>query len=190
MVGRPFRVTVKESLEQLEKSLRHARTVSQKERLQMLVWLKQGEVTSRQQLAQRCQRDKATITRWLTRYQQGGLSALLTTGKAPGAVPKIGGEALTKLQERLAQPEGFASYQDIQQWLEDHCQLKVEYGTVYRTVRYQLKAKLKVPRPRALKQDAQKQNAFKKKLPSSSKACRPNNPQDNEYATSARMRPV
>jgi predicted HTH transcriptional regulator len=63
MTGRPFQVTVSESLEQLEKSLRHARSVSQKERIQMLVWLKQGEVSSRGELAERCQRDKATITR-------------------------------------------------------------------------------------------------------------------------------
>lgn len=51
MTDRPFQVTVSESLEQLEKSLHHARSVSQKERLQMLVWLKQGDVSSRGALA-------------------------------------------------------------------------------------------------------------------------------------------
>lgn len=164
MTGRPFQVMVTESLEQLEKSLHHARSVSQKERLQMLVWLKQGEVSSRGELAQRCQRDKATITRWLSRYRQGGLSALLTKRSAPGATRKIQGEALEKLKARLAQAEGFDSYSEIQQWLEQHCQLVVEYGTLYRVVRYELKAKLKVPRPRALKQDPKKLNAFQKKL--------------------------
>lgn len=94
MPGRPFQVTVTESLEQLEKSLHKARTVSQKERLQLLVWLKQGEVSNRFDLAIRCGRDKATMTRWLARYQQGGLSALLATRRAPGASRKIQGEAL------------------------------------------------------------------------------------------------
>lgn len=164
MTGRPFQVTVTESLNQLEKSLHHARTASQKERLQMLVWLKQGDVTSRSDLAARCKRDNATITRWITRYKQGGLSALLTTHRAPGATRKIQGEALEKLKERLAQPEGFHSYQEIQQWLEQTCQLKVNYGTLYRVVRYELKAKPKVPRPRAHKQDPKKRNAFQKKL--------------------------
>lgn len=165
MAGRPFQVTVSESLEQLEKSLHNARSVSQKERLQMLVWLKRGEVSSRSELAVRCERDKATITRWLARYKQGGLSTLLAKRRAPGASRKIQGEALVQLKARLAQPEGFGSYQEIQQWLEQTCQLKVEYGTLYRVVRYELKAKPKVPRPRALKQDSKKLNAFQKKLP-------------------------
>lgn len=165
MKGRPFRVTVTESLEQLEKSLQKARTVSQKERLQMLVWLKQGVVNSRSALAARCNRNTSTINRWLVRYQQGGLSALLATRHAPGATRKIQGEVLEKLKARLAQPEGFHSYGEIQQWLEQTCQLKVEYGTLYRVVRYELKAKPKVPRPRALKQDSKKLKVFKKKLP-------------------------
>lgn len=164
MTGRPFQVTVSESLEQLEKSLHHARSVSQKERLQMLVWLKRKEVSSRGELAERCNRDKATITRWLSRYRQGGLSALLAKQTAPGATRKIQGEALEKLKARLAQPEGFHSYIEIQQWLEQNCQLNVEYGTVYRVVRYELKAKLKVPRPRARQQDPKARNAFQKKL--------------------------
>jgi hypothetical protein len=40
--------------------------------------------------------------------------------------------------------------------------LTVAYGTLYRVVRYELKAKLKVPRPRARQQAPQKLNAFKK----------------------------
>jgi len=86
MTGRPFGVTVTENLEPLEKSLHHARSVSQRERFQMLVWLKQGAVSHRSQLAERCQRNKATITRWLSRYRQGGLSALLTKRTAPSGV--------------------------------------------------------------------------------------------------------
>lgn len=165
MTGRPFQVTVTENLEQLEKTLHHARSPSQKERLQMLVWLKRGEVNSRFELAERCHRDKATITRWIGLYRQGGLSALLKQGKAPGAVRKIQADSLEKLKTRLAQPQGFHSYIEIQQWLEQHCQLRVKYGTVYRVVRYELKAKLKVPRPRALQQDPKKLNLFQKKLP-------------------------
>ncbi|MBW4696048.1 MAG: helix-turn-helix domain-containing protein [Lyngbya sp. HA4199-MV5] len=79
MQGRPFRVTATESLAQLEKSLEKARTVSQQERFQMLVWLKQGVVNSRSELAARCNRNPSTLKRWLVRYQQGGLSALLAT---------------------------------------------------------------------------------------------------------------
>jgi len=103
VAGRRFQVTVTESLEQLEKSLHHARTVRQKERLQVLMGLKQGEVNNRVDLAVRCGRDKATITRWVARYQQGGLNALLATRRAPGARRKIHPwiRQCRKLSERL-----------------------------------------------------------------------------------------
>ena len=166
MTGRPFEVSITESLAYLEKSLHNARTASQKERLQMLVWLKRGDVTSRFELATRCHRDKATITRWLGRYKGGGLTALLAVGKAPGAAPKIQGAALEKLKARLAtEAEGFSNYGEIQHWLNETCGLSVTYGTVYQVVRYRLQAKLKVPRPRSLQQEPTAQHRFKKKLP-------------------------
>lgn len=164
MVGRRFAVTIHEDLEHLEKSLAKSRTASQKERLQMLVWLKQGVVKSRHELSVQCNRDKATITRWVGAYKRGGLQQLLSVGKAPGASPKLHGEVLEKLKARLAQPEGFGSYGEIQQWLKETCNVEIRYGTVYQWVRYRLKAKLKVPRPRSLKQDPQKVNTFQKKL--------------------------
>ncbi len=92
------------------------------------------------------------------------MSGLLAVGKAPGAPPKIQGEVLEKLKQRLAQPEGFRSYGEIQQWLAQDGGLEVKYATLYRVVRYQLKAKLKVPRPRSLKQDPDALDRFKLKI--------------------------
>lgn len=43
-MGRPFKLEIQESVEYLEKSLHKVRTVSQKEKLQMLWWLKSGQV--------------------------------------------------------------------------------------------------------------------------------------------------
>jgi hypothetical protein len=57
--------------------------------------------------------------------------------------------ALEQLKQRLAQPQGFNSYGQIQQWLEAECGVVVAYRTVHQTVRYKLNAKLKVPRPRS-----------------------------------------
>ena len=55
---------------------------------------------------------------------------LLATHHAPGAMRKLQGEALEQLKPRLAQAEGFGSYGESQQWLEQTCQLTVEYGTL------------------------------------------------------------
>ena len=50
----------------------------------------------------------------------------------------------------------------LQHWLGTILGVEAEYATVHHLVRYQLKAKLKVPRPRNRKQDTQKLEAFKK----------------------------
>ena len=46
-MGLRLQVEIKESQEELEKAVKYARDASSKERLQMLYWLKSGQVTSR-----------------------------------------------------------------------------------------------------------------------------------------------
>ncbi len=165
-MSRPLRIVIEESAEALEKQLKHARTASQKERLQMLWWLKSEQVTEHQQLATGLGRDPSTITRWLQKYRQGGLSQLLEVKTAPGQTPQITPEALAGLQARLTESEtGFGSYGEIVRWLKSEYDLEMNYATVYYWVHYRLKAKLKVPRPRSAKQDAKVVEQFKKTLP-------------------------
>ena len=83
-MGRKLLVEIKESLEELEKAVKYAARSSSKERLQMLYWLKTGQVTSRRALAQLLGRDQATITRWLKKYKDGGYKGLLEVKQAPG----------------------------------------------------------------------------------------------------------
>ncbi|MEH2293577.1 helix-turn-helix domain-containing protein [Nostoc sp.] len=161
-MGRCFNLYISESAEYLSKSLKKARTGFEKERLQMLWWMKTGQVTQHKELSQRLSRDGSTVTRWLQRYRQGGLKELLEVKPAPGATPKIQGEILKKLVARLECSEGFSSYGQIVEWLEQAFHLQVKYKTVYRLVHYQLKATLKVPRPVSKDQDEQAVSLFKK----------------------------
>lgn len=130
-MGRRLEIEIEESAEVLEKQLRHARTAGQKERLQMMWWLKSEQVSEHQQLAQRLGRDPSTITRWLQKYRQGGLSALLEVKTAPGGVRQITPEALTGLQARLESGTGFSSYGEIVNWLNIEHQLELTDATVY-----------------------------------------------------------
>ncbi|MBD2199357.1 MULTISPECIES: helix-turn-helix domain-containing protein [Calothrix] len=145
-MARQLKIEILESAEFLEKSLKRAKNASQKERLQMLWWLKTGQVKQHHELGQLLGRSPATITRWLQQYRQGGLEKLLEVRTAPGAQKKIQGEALEKLKNRLASPESFRSYREIVEWLDLECGLQVKYDTVNRFVREKLKAKLKVSR--------------------------------------------
>ena len=159
-MARPFVLEISETAEYLENSLKQAQRGNHKERLLMLWWVKTGQVSQRQELHERLDRSPATVTRWLATYRQGGLSALLTVKKAPGAIPKIQGEALTKLKQQLESESGFSSYGAIVEWLREECHLDLKYDTVNRFVREQLQAKLKVPRPQSLKQHTAAVNGF------------------------------
>jgi transposase len=75
----------------------------------MLYWIKTRTVSTRAELAERLERNESTIYRWLKRYQQGGIEALLTVKTAPGKVSKIPPVALEQLKQRLAQPQGFTA---------------------------------------------------------------------------------
>lgn len=52
-MARRLKLEIAESAEYLEKSLKQARSASQKERLQMLWWLKSGQVHEHQELSKR-----------------------------------------------------------------------------------------------------------------------------------------
>lgn len=161
-MARRLKLDITETAEYLEKSLKQAQSGAHKERLQMLWWLKSGQVSEHQALSHRLGRAPATITRWLFQYRQGGLCQLLAVKTPPGATPKIGGEALAKLQARLNSEEGFGSYGEIVEWLGQACQLEVKYNTVNRFVREKLNARLKVPRPVSIKQHPEAVATFKK----------------------------
>ena len=163
-MGRPFILDISESEADLKKRLNHARHSSQTEKLQMLWWIKTGQVNEHQEVAQRLGRDPSTITRWLQRYRQDGLGALLAIHTAPGAPPSLSEEVLASLQEALDRPEGFSSYGEIVEWLNQEHGLDRKYGTVYNWVRYRLGAKLKVARPKSYKQEQKAIEAFKKTL--------------------------
>lgn len=163
-MSRPFIIEITESETDLKKRLQHAREAIHKEKLQMLWWLKSGQVRQQQEIGNRLGRDTSTVTRWLQKYRQGGLVELLQINRAAGNERKIKGEVLADLQQQLQNPEGFASYGAIVEWLGQKHGLTVEYGTVYATVRYLLGAKLKEPRPQSYQQNEQAVETFKKTL--------------------------
>lgn len=162
-MARQLHLEIKESAEALEQQLKHARSASHKERVQVLWWIKTGQLSEHQQLARQVGRDPSTITRWLQKYRRGGMSELLEVKRAPGRVPHLTPEAFAGLQQRLS-TAGFSSYGEIVAWLKTSYGLEVSYAVVYDWVHYRLKAKLKVPRPQSAKQDKAAVEQFKKTL--------------------------
>ena len=97
-MSRSLKITIEESAEFLEKQLKNTRTANQKERIQVLWWLKTGQVQEHQELAHRLGRDKSTITGVVTKVATCGLSELLLVKKAPGQVPHLTRSGISRTQ--------------------------------------------------------------------------------------------
>ncbi len=158
-------VEVKESLDELVQQLQQVETPTDKERLQMLYWLKQEKSPSIGAIAKAIGKHRNTVGRWLLQYREGGVNAMLERKTCSGGVRKIPQWAEAALAKRLKDPEhGFASYGAIQQWLAEELGIEAQYHAVYQMTRYRLKAKLKAARPQNAKQNPEQRESFKKTL--------------------------
>jgi transposase len=142
---------IQETPTELQQLLRATRDARHQQRVQALYLLRTQQARTRLQVARLLGVNRDTVGRWLVAYTQGGLPQLLTIAKAPGKPPLLSEAMRQALRERLAQPQGFASYKSIWQWLRQDYGLTIAYKTVHRFVRYTLRAKLKVPRKSHIK---------------------------------------
>jgi transposase len=166
---------ITEDLETLEERLRRERDPKRKPRLHLLVLLKSGQVTSRGHAAAHLALHRNTVAAWLRRYHDGGLEALLTYKEAgaPAGQKTLPPAVFKQLKTRLATPTGFASYGAVQQWLRAECGLEVPYKTLHGIVHYQLKAKLKRPRPSHAKNTRPRRRTLLSSAPVASGQWRP-----------------
>ena len=140
-----------ETAEELRRLLHAERDAQKQQRLPALSLLQTQQARTRRQVAQLLGVNRDTVGRWLSASAQGGIPQLLTIAKAPGKPPLVSQAVRQALQERLAQPQGFASYKAVWQWLRQECGVPLAYKTVHKLVRYTLRAKLKVPRKSHIK---------------------------------------
>ena len=157
------KIEITESAETLKKLLKNACTPQEKERIETIYWLKTNTVSTVTQIAIMLGRNRVTVQKWLGKYREGGLNLLLEPKKNLGGRPRsIPFHVREKLQQELRNPEGFESYDEIRLWLKTCFEIDVAYRTVHQLVRYELKAKLKVPRPLHIRQNQEAREEFKK----------------------------
>lgn len=138
---------IHESADDLKHRLPHERDPRKRQRLHLLYLLATGQARRRCQAAHLLGVERNTIGRWLTRYTQGGLDALLDVYVPAGKAPALAPQQLAQLQQRLAQPDGFASYGEIQQWIATTLGVQLGYHAVHTLVHDKLRARPKVARP-------------------------------------------
>jgi len=138
---------IHESADELKALLTRERHAAKRQRLHTLYLLASGQARFRAEVATLLGVNRTTIGRWLEQYHHGGLPALLTIYVPAGKAPALAPAQLAQLQARLAQPEGFASYGEIQQWITTSLGIQMGYHAVHTVVHDKLGARPKVARP-------------------------------------------
>jgi transposase len=151
---------IRESVATLRQRLRTERQGRRRVRLQVLYLLKSGQAQTRQEVASLVAVHRHTVGRWLETYDRAGLEAMLTTKTHSNRQPILASGVRQALAKKLHHAHGFASYGEVQQWLHRRHGVQVRYKTLHRLVRYQLRAKLKVPRPSHVKKTLQQPTSF------------------------------
>jgi transposase len=142
---------IHETPEELKQLLSAEHDAQKHQRLQALYLLQTQQARTRRQVAHLLGVNRDTVGRWLDAYALGGMARMLAIAKAPGKPARLSAAMQQGLRERLAQPQGFASYKAIWQWLGQEYGVSIAYNTVHKFVRYTLRAKLKVPRKSHIK---------------------------------------
>jgi transposase len=166
-MSRVVKIDITENAEELQTLLKKQHSASLKERILALYLLQTKQVETVQHLAVILGRGRITVQRWLRQYREGGLNTLLEVKTSTGRKPIINSAVRERLVQELSTPQGFSSYGEIQTWLQAVMGVEASYKVVHDTVRYQLKAKLKTPRPRRTKHSVLEEETFKKNSQSS-----------------------
>lgn len=161
-MSRVVKIEIAETPETLLKRLKQPKPGDNRDKIQALYLLKTKSVETVQYLAVILGCHRTTVQRWLAEYRAGGLEAMLHCKPKPGRKPSIPSSIRERLAQELDDPEGFESYQEVQTWLQTTQGISVSYKVVHHTIRYQMKAKLKVPRPTSSEQELGAIDDFKK----------------------------
>jgi transposase len=142
---------IHESADELKQLLARERQPAKHQRLHALYLLASGQARFRNEVAMVLGVDRSTIARWLDQYAAGGVAALLQIYVPAGKRKPLTADQLAHLQQQLATPEGFGSYDEARQWIADILGVTLTYNATHKLLRYKLGAKLKVARPSHIK---------------------------------------
>jgi transposase len=155
-------INVKESIKEL-KGLQKKQP-SNYNRLQMLILIKEGIIVSKDGLAAALSVSNKSVHVWRTRYNEGGIEALLEDNRG-GKQGQITEKVHQKLATRLNNSkDGFKSFIDIQQWLKENFDIQMEYHAVNKYIKRKFGARPKVARKSHIDKDDSAVALFKKTI--------------------------
>jgi transposase len=144
--------TIHESAAELHQRMKSEKDVKKRQRLHALYLVASGQARHRKDVAPLLGVHRHSVAAWFDAYAQGGVEqALRYDVPTPPVHRRMTDTALTALQAKLKDPQGFAGYDQIRVWLAETHQVALSYSSVHALVRYKLHAKPKRPRPSHIK---------------------------------------
>ena len=161
-MAKALQLLIQETEQQLRFKLKGSSS-TQLQKIQMLLLIKKGKRNTLESLSESLGVTESTIHSWRTKYRTEGLDALLLENRGGHKKAQITGKAFVALETRLSSPtEGFASYKEAQEWLNEKFGLQIEYHAVNKFIKRKFGARLKVGRKSHVLKDEQAVAVFKK----------------------------
>ena len=140
--------SIHERAEALHQRMKSAPDVKNRQRLHALELVASGQARHRQDVAALLGMHRPSVAAWFEASAQGGIDPALRAQRAAPPVHRRSTEtALTALQAKRNEPQGFASYAQLRVWLAEEQQVALSYASVHALVRYKRKATPQRPRP-------------------------------------------
>lgn len=146
-------IDIKEDCGELKKMMLREKDGRKKERIHILYLFGSGICRSIEDLSGITGRSRGTVSTWIKKYKKGGIGCLCKRNGSPGRKRIITDDIINMLKEKLGNPEGFGSYDEIQKQVESRYGRKISKKTLYHTCHYKLQSVSKVPRPYNPKQN-------------------------------------
>jgi transposase len=140
--------TITEGAAELQRRMHQETDRQKRHRLHALSLVASGQARHRQAIAALLGVHRHSVAAWFEAYAEEGLEqALRYQVSTPPGRRRMTDTALTALQDKLKEPQGFSGYHQIRTWLAEAHQVTLSYASVHALVRYKLRAKPKRPRP-------------------------------------------
>jgi hypothetical protein len=147
--------------DELKQRLEQEHDGRKKPRLQMRSLLASGHARTRQQGASLLGVSPNTVGHWLASYQTGGLSTVLTIYIAPGKSVSLAPDVLAGIEQALQQPAGFASYEDVRQWVEHTYPVRIKSQNAVYHCAYQIQGQTQTTTSKSHKKRLMRRSSFR-----------------------------
>jgi transposase len=156
-------IEIVETLEFLKNEHIKAKGALKKDRLKVLIYVKEEKYHFQSDIAKKLGRTEKTVRDWMQEYTRSGLSSLLKVSSGGNNTRKISDKAIELIATKILDIETtITSYIELQLIIEEELGEKIAYGALYSHCRRKHKSRLKVARKSHHKKDEKAEELFKK----------------------------